>query len=389
MTQPKRYLTRMTLFVLAIAALSVGLVLPLQSAFLANPYINSVIVGTLLIGIIFVFRQVTQLKGEIEWVTSFQREEQPSAVADTPKLLAPMAALLADEKSVIIKLSALSARSMLDSIASRLDEGREISRYLIGLLIFLGLLGTFWGLLGTIGAISDTIAGMSVNTSDLDLMFDDLKQGLESPLSGMATAFSSSLFGLAGSVILGFLDLQSGQAQNRFYNELEEWLSTLSKLGRASSITGDGEGGSVSAYTTALLEQSADSLEKLERIITRSEEGRKDVSQALITLSEEMAKIGDQMMDGQKLMAKIAEGQGDMGSSFAKLSDAFSSNKVELDDASKEHLRNMDVHLKRLLEEESTGNEHLADVFRTEIKLLARTIAVALEGKNVKTQDKD
>lgn len=269
MTKPKRYLTRMTLFVTLVAALAAGLIMPLKDAFLANVVINGVILAALLIGVIFIFRQVLMLKGEIAWVESFRQSDKPAPESVAPpRLLAPMAALFEGEESAM-KLSALSMRSLLDSIAARLDEGRDISRYMIGLLIFLGLLGTFWGLLSTIAAIGDTINSLSVGSGDLNLMFDDLKAGLNAPLAGMGTAFSSSLFGLAGSVILGFLDLQAGQAQNRFYNDLEEWLSTQTKLTRAGAAVFESEAGTApaSAYLTAVLEQSTDGLENLQRTI--------------------------------------------------------------------------------------------------------------------------
>lgn len=376
MTKPKRYLRRMTLFVTLVAALVAGLILPLKDAFLANIVINGVILATLLIGIVFIFRQVLMLKGEIAWVERFRQPEKlaPESVA-RPKLLAPMAALFEGEESAM-KLSALSMRSLLDSIASRLDEGRDISRYLIGLLIFLGLLGTFWGLLSTIGAIGDTIKSLSVGSGDLSLMFDDLKAGLESPLSGMGTAFSSSLFGLAGSVILGFLDLQAGQAQNRFYNDLEEWLSTQTRLSRASAavIEGDGAGAPASTYLTAVLEQSTDGLESLQRTIRRSEESRGETNAAILALSERLAELADK--------------QEKLGAGLEKMLAGAEAGSA-LDDASKAHLRNMDVHMKMLLEDEGRGHDRLVEDLRGEFKLLARTIAALADSKGSSGKNED
>ena len=169
-----------------------------------------------------------------------------------------------------LSLSAPAMRTVLDGIASRLDEQREVSRYMIGLLIFLGLLGTFWGLLLTIGSISDVIGGMSVGSGDLNQLFNQLKTGLTQPLRGMGTAFSSSMFGLAGALVLGFLDLTAGQAQNRFFNELEEWLAGITRL--SSGVLSEGEG-SVPAYVQALLEQTAENMEGLQRVLARGEEG--------------------------------------------------------------------------------------------------------------------
>ena len=355
MTKPNRYLRNMSLFVVAVLVLAVVLILPLRDAFMANMALNGVILATLVIGIVFIFRQVLMLKPEITWIENYRREESVTSISEPPRLLAPMASLLGDEQRGRMRLSTLSMRSLLDGIASRLDEGREISRYLIGLLIFLGLLGTFWGLLGTISAIGDTIRSLSVGTNDLTIMFDDLKRGLETPLSGMATAFSSSLFGLAGSVILGFLDLQAGQAQNRFYNDLEEWLSSVTKLSRGGPSLGEGEDASVPAYVSALLEQSADSLDNLQRLFTRAEEERGDINGTLLGLSERLEALADRM--GEKRQEPM------------------------LDEASRGHLRNLDVHLKRVLEEQTKGRDQLIGELRSEIKLLARTIGTAMDLK--------
>jgi hypothetical protein len=385
MNQPNRYLNRMIVFVLVIAALSFFLFIPLQTAFMANAGLNGFILATFVVGIIFVFRQVTSLKPEIEWVESYKSGRNEGGDEDGPKLLAPMAALLGERRGAT-KLSALSMRSLLDSIGARLDEGREISRYMIGLLIFLGLLGTFWGLLGTIGAISGTIASLTVETNELGTMFEDLKAGLQSPLMGMATAFSSSLFGLAGSVALGFLDLQAGQAQNRFYNDLEEWLSSQSRLSSAAAIEGtsDDSGGGSSAFVGALLEQSADSLDKIGRMISKSEEGRRKTSDVLVSLAEQQALLSDQLKANQDIMAKLAQGQLAMSAALERFTDAprAQPSGPAIDEATKGHLRNMDVHLKNLLEAQRDGREAMMDELRSEIKLLARTLASAIDSTN-------
>lgn len=383
MKQPTRYLRRMTVFAVIVVAMAIMLAEPLQAAFMANANLNGVILGTLLFGSIFIFRQVLSLKSEIDWVKHFQ-SGIPDATGDDggspnpqPKLLAPMAALLA-ERHLATKLSAMSLRSLLDSISARLDEGREISRYLIGLLVFLGLLGTFWGLLGTIGSISQTIESLSVTSADITTMFSDLKAGLNAPLSGMATAFSSSLFGLAGSVMLGFLDLQAGQAQNRFYNDLEEWLSSQTKLSSASSVEASGDAGQApSAFVGALLEQTADSLDKLEKIMGKSEEGRKRTNETLLSLAEQQALLGDQLKASQDLMVRLAEGQGTMGNAMKEMAN----NQGGMDEQTKTHLRNMDVHLKQLLDQQADGNTALTEGLRAEIKLLARTLSNATTDK--------
>jgi hypothetical protein len=291
-----------------------------------------------------------------------------------PRLLAPMAAMLGERQGPL-RLTAGSMRSMLDSIASRLDESRALARYLIGLLIFLGLLGTFWGLLLTINSVSDVIGGLKVSSgSELTDTFARLKDGLTAPLTGMGTAFSSSLFGLAGSLVLGFLDLQSGQAQNRFYNDLEEWLSGLTRLtAPAPAFSGSGSG-SVPDYVQALLEQTAEGLDSLQRTLTRGEEGRISTSAALTQLSEKLTTLNDQMQAEQALLTKLAQNQVELHPVLGRLSAAMEGNGG-FDEATRGHIRNIEVYLTRLLEETSTGRRQATEELRSEIKLLARTIA--------------
>jgi hypothetical protein len=229
LASPQIYLWRMMIFLIITGFL--GLILYNQAAiaFMSNPGLNGVILAVLAIGIVMIFRQVLRLFPEIRWVNTFRIAEPGIEVARPPVLLAPMATLLGDRIGRMA-ISTTTMRSILDSILMRLDEDRELSRYLVSLLVFLGLLGTFWGLLQTVSAVADTIRALDVTSSNTGVIFEDLKAGLAAPLSGMGTAFSSSLFGLSGSLILGFLDLQAGQAQNMFYNDLEDWLSTVTDL---------------------------------------------------------------------------------------------------------------------------------------------------------------
>lgn len=204
---------------------------PLKSAFLANWVFNLLIICVLLIGIGITFRQVLVLWPELKWIKIFRTGQTGLSVTTEPRLLKPLAKNLDSHvKHDRFSMSALSLRTVLDGIRSRLDESREISRYMIGLLVFLGLLGTFWGLLGTIDAVGKVIGGLEIGSQDFSKVFSELKNGLMEPLAGMGTAFSSSLFGLGGSLVLGFLDIQAGHAQNRFYDGLEEWLSGLTHL---------------------------------------------------------------------------------------------------------------------------------------------------------------
>jgi hypothetical protein len=224
LSSPQVFLLSMLVFLAIVAFIAAILTRQISSAFSTNPGLNGLILGVLLIGILLAFLQVTRLFREVRWVNSFRAGSEETE----PVLLAPMKALLSRSSSMAFSTS--SMRTMLDSIATRLDETRDISRYLIGLLVFLGLLGTFWGLLHTIGSIGETIQSLDPGTGDTAAVLDALKAGLSAPLAGMGTAFSSSLFGLAGSLVLGFLDLQAGRAQTRFYTELENWLSSVTDL---------------------------------------------------------------------------------------------------------------------------------------------------------------
>lgn len=226
-----RYYLMMMFFYLALVGVVCAFLYePLERSFMANWGFNLVILGALAIGILLNVRRVIVLGPEISWIEIFRTGTSGLSVADSPQLLKPLAKHLEGMHRDKFSLSALSLRTVLEGIRGRLDESREISRYTIGLLVFLGLLGTFWGLLGTIGAVSSVIDSLEVGGGDFNLLFQDLKAGLQEPLTGMGTAFSSSLFGLGGSLILGFLDIQANHAQNRFFNELEEWLSGVTQL---------------------------------------------------------------------------------------------------------------------------------------------------------------
>jgi len=230
MSNPKHSLFWMVVYLAAVAGICGLLFVPLSGAFMANWGFNSLIFSVLLVGIVINFRHVLVLGPEIAWIKLFRTGDTGISVTQEPRLLKPLARHLHGRRKDKFRLSALSLRTVLDGIRSRLDESREISRYMIGLLIFLGLLGTFWGLLGTIGAVGTVISSLDLSGGDVTEAFSELKAGLEVPLAGMGTAFSSSLFGLGGSLVLGFLDLQAGHAQNRFFNGLEEWLSGVTQL---------------------------------------------------------------------------------------------------------------------------------------------------------------
>ena len=384
MTRPHHYLVRMLLFLVAVGGVGFMLFMSFRDAFMANPALNGLIVGVLFIGILYNFSQVIRLYPEVTWIENFRDSVTNSeararhAQSAMPKLLAPMAAMVGDRDRFALSTAAM--RTLLDGIASRLDESRDTSRYTIGLLIFLGLLGTFWGLLGTVSSISDVIGTLSVNGGEAGAIFAELKRGLQAPMEGMGTAFSSSLFGLAGSLVLGFLDLQANQAQNRFYNDLEEWLSTVTRLS-SGAIGNDGDQ-SVTTYVQALLEQTAESLENLQRTLTRGEESRMMVDGHLINVGDKLEILTDHMRTQQSLMRNLAETQVELKPILAQLATG-SNDAGGLDDASRIHLRNLDVYVTRLVEELKTGREDTTQQIRSEIKLLARLVAASSgDGQN-------
>lgn len=295
LSSPRVYLLSMVIFIVLVAFLGLILYRQILAAFVTNPGLNGLILGVLLVGILLALMQVIRLMPEVTWVNSFLTRGPNDRSPRQPVLLAPMAQLLG-ENGEDVALSTVSTQSILDSVGNRLDERREISRYLISLLVFLGLLGTFWGLLGTIASIGDTIQSLDPRSGDASDVLDSLKTGLKAPLDGMGTAFSSSLFGLAGSLVLGFLDLQSGQAQNRFYLELENWLSSLTDLKHDTSGSSLGN----STVTRAV--------ERLSARVQDSEGGPR-TNAALANLAEGIQGLVKHMRSEQQLIRDWVESQ--------------------------------------------------------------------------------
>ncbi len=376
MTRPVVYLFRMLAFLVAVIIVAAVLSNVLLGAFSNNPGLNSVILFVLLCGIGWNLRQVLRLSPEVTWLETYQTARPRLSTLPPPKLLAPMASMLSardvqgrgDHARFTLSTSAM--RTLLDGIASRLDESRELSRYMTGLLIFLGLLGTFWGLLKTIGAVSDVIGSMSVGSGDLNALFEQLKSGLAKPLAGMGTAFSASMFGLSGALVLGFLDLTAGQAQNRFFNELEEWLAGLTRL--SSGILAEGEA-SVPVYVQALLEQTAENMENLQHILQRGEDTRGQTNQAVTMLTEHISMLAETMRTNQQLMLRVAEAQSAIGPALQRLTDQRHSQG--LDDVARGHLRNIELYLQRLLTDSEQGRAQSTAELRNELRILTRTVA--------------
>ncbi len=379
LSRPTRYLTRMTLFVVVVIVVALVLGQGLLRAFDANPALNGVILGMTILGIAYAYRSVLTLKPEIAWLESVQSHRpQTASPAPEPRLLGALARMIG-ERQGRLTMSAMAMRSVLDGVGARLGESREISRYLIGVLIFLGLLGTFWGLLQTISAVGQVIGGLSIEEGDLALVFSDLKEGLEAPLAGMGTAFSSSLFGLAGSLVLGFLELQASQAQNRFYNELEDWLSGTARLTGGGAVPGDGEP-ALPAYLQGLVGQTAENLDSVQRLLAANEQSRRESVGAMHLLAEKLATLNDHMRTQQTVMVRVAESQHELRPLLARLSEIAGADGFGIDEGSRQHIRNIETLLRQISDDlEQNRNQTIGEV-RSEIKTLSRTIAALAEG---------
>jgi hypothetical protein len=311
LSSPRIFLVRMMVFLVLCALVVVVLYKQILVAFLANPGLNALIIGVLLIGIALAFRQVIRLYREVHWVNGFRLADPGLAVDRPPVLLAPMAAILGDRIGRMA-ISAQVMRGILDSIAARLDEARDLSRYMTGLLIFLGLLGTFWGLIDTVTSVGKVLEGLKVG-GDAGSIFESLKEGLAAPLSGMGISFSSSLFGLAGSLVLGFLDLQSSQAQNRFYTDLEDWLSTTVRdLGVASEGALPGVAGLPNELQTAI--------ERLKDAVAHGGSGRAATT-AMANLAEAIQGLVHHMRTEQQMIRDWVDSQSEQHRDIRRLLD--------------------------------------------------------------------
>ena len=316
LTSPSIFLFRMLVFVVLGGLVAFLLYKQIQVAFMANPGLNSLILGVLFIGIVLTLRQVVRLYPEISWVNNFRLADPGLAVERPPVLLAPMAAILGSRVGRMA-LSSQLMRGILNSIATRLDEARDISRYMTGLLVFLGLLGTFWGLIETVGSVGNVINGLKTG-GDAGSMFDSLREGLAAPLSGMGISFSSSLFGLAGSLVLGFLDLQSSQAQNRFYTELEDWLSTtvydhaVEPGGAAVGMTGE----------------VRSAVDRLREAVEQTGSG-KSASAAMANLAEAIQGLVHHMRNEQQMIRDWVDGQAEQQREIKRLLEIMVRERVD------------------------------------------------------------
>ena len=364
-TQPVRQVLSM---LLAVGLIGAGIWLirtEILSIINANPYLDAFIIAVFTLGVLTCFWQVVILMQSVRWIENFANEAPGADDAVPPRLLAPLAALLRGQRR---QITSSNANSILDSVATRIDEARDITRYLTNLLIFLGLLGTFYGLATTIPAIVGTIKNLAPQEGETGVaIFGKLMAGLQEQLGGMSTAFSSSLMGLAGSLIVGLLELFASHGQNRFYRELEDWLSTITRLGFVSDGEGDEQ-----AMVPQLLDHMAGQVEVLQTLFVQAEEGRQTTDQRLEELSLAIGTMGG---DPRQLEAlhRIAEGQERLLTAITALA-APEGGPAYSDAESRMRLRSIDVQLLRILEELSAGRQEAVADLRSELAALTQAI---------------
>jgi len=370
-SQPVRQFLLMTI-VLVLVGLGANVAFPrVAPIFLANPYLNGFIAMVFVIGVLACFWQVLQLVHSVNWIIAFAAGQPGHEHAKAPRLLAPLAALLRS-RGARMTISSSSARSILDSVATRIDELRDITRYIVNLLIFLGLLGTFYGLATTVPAVVDTIRSLAPKEGEGGLeIFNRLMTGLEAQLGGMGVAFASSLLGLAGSLVVGILELFAGHGQNRFYRELEEWLSTITRLGFA---TGDSDSSSDQGAMVAILDHMAGQMEALQTIFTQSDISRAMVDERLGSLADSIERM-TQRMDREDATAasldRIAESQAQL---IQILETQAGGGAGQIDAESRMRLRSIDVQLLRILEEMSAGRQETTTDLRGDIASLTKAV---------------
>lgn len=375
-----QYFARMFISVMLLASAVIFLHESLWRIFLYNLGLNCVIMSCLALGVFLGFSNLFRLRKEQKWLESYDygKEQFP----DTPKakILASLAILLSDPHYKG-SLSTLACRSVLASVDGRLEETRDINRYLVGLLVFLGLLGTFWGLSETIGAIAGVINSIDLSVGDVKDSFQNLKAGLQSPLSGMGIAFSSSMFGLASSLIVSFLDLQNSKANNAFYQRLEDRLAVDTRMASGGGEISESSGGSGPAYSMGLLEQTIETMASLQTQVRRGEDNRVSVVKAMQTLSEKLSQMADQMVINQSVIKKIAQNQIDIQETILEL--ARINKHPAGDELLKNHLRSLEMMTTKMLEEMIDGRNRTTHEIKNEIRVIARTLSAIANGQEV------
>jgi hypothetical protein len=362
------------LIVLGLTCFGAFLALPrVLPVFQANPYLNGFIIFVFLIGVVACFWQVFQLIGSVRWIEGFAAETPGHEMTKAPQLLAPLASLLRQRGKQRMQIAQSSARSILDSVAQRIDEAREITRYIVNMLIFLGLLGTFYGLATTVPAVVDTIRSLAPQEGEGGVeVFNRLMTGLEAQLGGMGVAFASSLLGLAGSLVVGLLELFAGHGQNRFYRELEEWMSTITRVGFAGS---DGEAAGEAAAFAPVVDYMAEQMESLQMMLTQSDVSRSMVDERLGVLADSVERLTHRMSETNPVnttLARVAEGQERLIELMERQSEQ--TGETGLDAESRMRLRSIDVQMLRILEEISAGRQETMTELRTDLAALSTAI---------------
>ncbi len=359
------------LLVLGLSGFVVVLALPrILPVFEANPYLNGFILFVFAMGVIACFWQMVQLFSSVRWIENFVSGDTEQEYLRAPRLLAPLATLLRS-RNAQMQISSSSTQSILESVATRIDEAREITRYIVNLLIFLGLLGTFYGLATTVPALVDTIRGLAPAEGESGVeTFGRLMSGLDAQLSGMGVAFGSSLLGLAGSLVVGLLELLAGHGQNRFYRELEEWLSSITRLGFSS---GEGEAGGEFSAATQILDHMLEQMDRMRQLFEHSEAGRADIDHKLGSLAVSIERLTDRLAGNRPVndaLERVAEGQ-------ERLVEVLGERETGegMDAESRMRLRSIDVQLLRILEEISAGRQETMAELRMDIAALTRLVA--------------
>lgn len=367
-SRPARQIILM-LIVLGLTGFGAFLALPrVLPVFQANPWLNGFIIFVFLIGVVACFWQVFQLFASIKWIEGFAAQNPGHDQIIAPQLLAPLATLLR-QRGKRMQIASTSARSILDSVAQRIDEAREITRYIVSLLIFLGLLGTFYGLATTVPALVDTIRSLAPQEGEGGVqVFSRLMTGLEAQLGGMGIAFASSLLGLAGSLVVGLLELFAGHGQNRFYRELEEWMSTITRVGFS---TGDSEGSGEGGAVAGVLDHMAEQMESLQMMLTQSDVSRAMVDEKLGVLADSIDAMTLRMSEQtptDAALLRVAEGQERL---LAKM-EQEPGGDGGIDAESRMRLRSIDVQMLRILEEISAGRQETMTEIRTDLNALSK-----------------
>lgn len=376
MTYIHHCLLKTSLFIIAIVSGGLWLRGPLSGAFAHNVWLNGVILGAFIVGVVWAYKRLFSLMKEKKWLDALAIGEEKFPGVPQPSVLKPLQTYLAHNGAS--RHQPVAITMLLDSVDARLEDTRDVSRYLIGLMIFLGLLGTFWGLSQTIGAITGIISGIDVGAADIRQSFDVLKQGLQSPLAGMGTAFSCSMFGLAASMILGFLEVHLSKAGVRFFYDFEEKLAELLRVETVSVLTEDTDvfrGGQ--AYTSSLMEQNAETLSRLLTVLQGQEDGRSNALKLTQTVAEKLTLLTEQMTVQQHLLQKIAQSHVDLQSQLYAFSKTVMDQQAHssLNEGLKEYLRNLDTTTLRILEEMIEGRAQGVQDIRGEIRLVAKTIS--------------